>query len=166
MRSLTTMPAGAQAMRTVVRGVGGLSHAEWRSFHNERKTQEARGFVDGDLAEQFVDLARPQQEEVLAQEKTAGLDSESVLERVGGGDDVVERTLGAEVRLCREEDQEWMRCGVITKQAEWVAEHVVGMGRRKGQWLQVVVRGMQRTCALLWSAVFRVRSNCGCSTAG
>jgi uncharacterized membrane protein YgcG len=92
---------------------------------------------------------RPKPEEVLAQEKTAGLDSECVLERVGGGDDVVERTLGAEVQLFREEDQEWMRYGVITKQAEWVAEHVVGMGRRKGQWLQVVVRGMQRTCAAM-----------------
>jgi hypothetical protein len=65
---------------------------------------------------------RPKQEEVLAQEKAAGLDSACVLERVGKGNDVVERTLGAEVQLFREEDQEWMRYGVITKQAEWVAD--------------------------------------------
>jgi DNA damage-binding protein 1 len=44
------------AVRTVVHGVGGLSHVEWRSFHDERKTQEATGFIDGDLVEQFVDL--------------------------------------------------------------------------------------------------------------
>lgn len=91
MRSLTTMPAGAQAMRTVVRGVGGLSHAEWRSFHNERKTQEARGFVDGDLVEQFVDLARPQQEEVLAllnqTERSSSSASSMSLGDGGGGAD-------------------------------------------------------------------------------
>jgi hypothetical protein len=41
-----------------------------------------------------------------AGEKAAGLDSACVLERVGKGNDVVERTLGAEVQLFREEDQE------------------------------------------------------------
>lgn len=49
------------ALRKVVKGVGGLSHAEWRSFENERKVgtgrpEEQRCFVDGDLIEQFLDL--------------------------------------------------------------------------------------------------------------
>ena len=29
----------------VIRGVGGLKHSDWRSFCNERKTSEARGWV-------------------------------------------------------------------------------------------------------------------------
>jgi|EP01043_Picozoa_sp_COSAG02_P009326 DNA damage-binding protein 1 len=52
-------------MTKIVQGVGGLSHTEWRSFHNERKTQECRGFIDGDLVEMFLDLPRPKMEEVV-----------------------------------------------------------------------------------------------------
>ena len=52
-------------MTKVVQGVGGLSHSEWRSFHNERKTQECRGFIDGDLVEMFLDLPRSKMEEVV-----------------------------------------------------------------------------------------------------
>ncbi|GIL77367.1 hypothetical protein Vretimale_2808 [Volvox reticuliferus] len=44
------------ALRTVVRGVGGLSHEAWCAFSNHRHTAEARGFVDGDLIETFLDL--------------------------------------------------------------------------------------------------------------
>jgi hypothetical protein len=56
---------GQAAMTKIVQGVGGLSHTEWRSFHNERKTQECRGFIDGDLVEMFLDLPRPKMEEVV-----------------------------------------------------------------------------------------------------
>ncbi len=42
------------ALRGVIKGVGGLDHAAWRSFHNERTTADARGFVDGDLIEQVL----------------------------------------------------------------------------------------------------------------
>jgi hypothetical protein len=52
-------------MAKVIQGVGGLSHTEWRSFHNQRKTQECRGFIDGDLLEMFLDLPRPKMEEVV-----------------------------------------------------------------------------------------------------
>ena len=45
-------------LRKVIKGVGGLDHAHWRSFHSERTTQECRNFVDGDLIEQFLDLDR------------------------------------------------------------------------------------------------------------
>eukprot|EP00736_Rhodelphis_marinus_P012711 Rmarinus@m.8546 len=47
-----------KAMNKVVRGVGGLSHTEWRSFQNEKKTAEALNFLDGDLIESFLDLPR------------------------------------------------------------------------------------------------------------
>ncbi|XP_044976248.1 DNA damage-binding protein 1-like isoform X2 [Hordeum vulgare subsp. vulgare] len=40
-----------------VKGVGNLSHAEWRSFHNARRISYARNFVDGDLIESFLSLS-------------------------------------------------------------------------------------------------------------
>jgi len=92
---------------------------------------------------------RPPHKDVEEALRAASIDEEQVMERVGQGDTMVERKLGAELKCFREEDQEWMRCGVVTKQAEWVAEHVMGMGRRKGQWLEAVVRSKQQVCAKL-----------------
>ena len=43
-------------MRRAVRGVGGLDHAGWRAFANERGAAPGRGVVDGDLVEQFLEL--------------------------------------------------------------------------------------------------------------
>jgi DNA damage-binding protein 1 len=40
------------ALRKVVNGVGGFDHAQWRAFSNERTTNDAHGFIDGDLIEQ------------------------------------------------------------------------------------------------------------------
>lgn len=50
----------------VVKGVGGFSHEQWRSFSNERKTVEARNFLDGDLIESYLDLKRDKMEEVAS----------------------------------------------------------------------------------------------------
>lgn len=47
-----------------VKGVGNLSHAEWRSFCNARRTSYARNFVDGDLIESFLSLSPSQMVEV------------------------------------------------------------------------------------------------------
>uniref|UniRef100_A0A0D3GBK3 DNA damage-binding protein 1 n=1 Tax=Oryza barthii TaxID=65489 RepID=A0A0D3GBK3_9ORYZ len=47
-----------------IKGVGNLSHEQWRSFHNDKKTSEARNFLDGDLIESFLDLSRNKMEEV------------------------------------------------------------------------------------------------------
>eukprot|EP00189_Rhodosorus_marinus_P000629 CAMPEP_0113959938 /NCGR_PEP_ID=MMETSP0011_2-20120614/4431_1 /TAXON_ID=101924 /ORGANISM="Rhodosorus marinus" /LENGTH=1036 /DNA_ID=CAMNT_0000971323 /DNA_START=446 /DNA_END=3556 /DNA_ORIENTATION=- /assembly_acc=CAM_ASM_000156 len=52
------------AMRQVVTGVGGIKHKEWRSFSNERRTGEAKKFVDGDLIERFLDLDQVSMEKV------------------------------------------------------------------------------------------------------
>ena len=43
-------------LRKVVHGVGGLDHFEWRHFNNQRQKKPPRGFVDGDLIEQYLDL--------------------------------------------------------------------------------------------------------------
>lgn len=48
----------------VIKGVGGLSHEQWRSFSNERKTVDAKNFLDGDLIESFLDLSRNRMEEI------------------------------------------------------------------------------------------------------
>ncbi|XP_061415888.1 DNA damage-binding protein 1 [Lethenteron reissneri] len=50
----------------VIKSVGKIEHSFWRSFHNERKTEAATGFVDGDLIESFLDLSRPKMQEVVA----------------------------------------------------------------------------------------------------
>ncbi|XP_047333166.1 DNA damage-binding protein 1-like [Impatiens glandulifera] len=50
-------------MRKVIKGVGGLSHEQWRSFY-EKKTVDARNFLDGDLIESFLDLGRGRMEEI------------------------------------------------------------------------------------------------------
>ena len=44
------------ALRKVVNGVGGFDHAQWRAFSNERTTNDASGFIDGDLIEQARSL--------------------------------------------------------------------------------------------------------------
>jgi DNA damage-binding protein 1 len=53
------------SLARVIRGVGGLSHTEWRAFYNERRTAEATNFIDGDLVEAFLDLPRDKMEEVV-----------------------------------------------------------------------------------------------------
>lgn len=53
-----------EAMCETVRGVGGLAWAGWRSFTNERRTVDARGFVDGDLIELFLELSQENKDAV------------------------------------------------------------------------------------------------------
>ncbi|KAF2317850.1 hypothetical protein GH714_041167 [Hevea brasiliensis] len=51
-------------LRKVIKGVGGLSHEQWRSFNNEKKTVDAKNFLDGDLIESFLDLSRTRMDEI------------------------------------------------------------------------------------------------------
>lgn len=53
------------AMTKVVKGVGGFSHDEWRSFTNGRRTSPSSNFIDGDLLETYLDMPRDKQEEVV-----------------------------------------------------------------------------------------------------
>lgn len=43
-----------------------LDSGTWRSFHTERKTEQATGFIDGDLIESFLDLGRAKMQEVVS----------------------------------------------------------------------------------------------------
>ena len=38
--------------------MGGLAHIDWRSFDNDRKVQDSRGFIDGDLVERFCEVCQ------------------------------------------------------------------------------------------------------------
>lgn len=49
-----------------------LDSATWRSFHTERKTEPAMGFIDGDLIESFLDISRPKMQEVVANLQVRG----------------------------------------------------------------------------------------------
>lgn len=68
-------------LRKVVKGVGGLDHAAWRSFSNERRSEEARGFLDGDLLEQLLDLG-PAQQQHVAELMGDGTSAEELVRRV------------------------------------------------------------------------------------
>ncbi|XP_020628267.1 DNA damage-binding protein 1-like [Orbicella faveolata] len=48
----------------VIKSVGKIDHGFWRAFSNERRTEPAIGFVDGDLIESYLDLPRAKMEEV------------------------------------------------------------------------------------------------------
>ncbi len=50
-------------------GIGGMSHAAWRSFHNEHQTRPCSSFVDGDLVERFLDLKEAKAAEVAREMK-------------------------------------------------------------------------------------------------
>ncbi|KAK4399406.1 DNA damage-binding protein 1 [Sesamum angolense] len=66
-------------LRKVIKGVGGLSHEQWRSFYNEKKTVDARNFLDGDLIESFLDLSRNRMEEIS---KAMNIPVEELMKRV------------------------------------------------------------------------------------
>ena len=63
----------------MINGVGGLSHEQWRSFNNEKKTVDAKNFLDGDLIETFLDLSHSRMEKIG---KTMNTIVEELYERV------------------------------------------------------------------------------------
>lgn len=54
-----------KAMTQVIKGIGGFSHENWRSFATDRKRESCKYFLDGDLIESFLDLKRDKMEEVV-----------------------------------------------------------------------------------------------------
>ncbi|KAK3200331.1 hypothetical protein Dsin_023746 [Dipteronia sinensis] len=66
-------------LRKVIKGVGGLNHEQWRSFNNEKKTVDAKNFLDGDLIESFLDLNRIRMDEIS---KAMGVSVEELCKRV------------------------------------------------------------------------------------
>ncbi|CAI9167004.1 unnamed protein product [Rangifer tarandus platyrhynchus] len=56
------------------------------SFHTERKTEPATGFIDGDLIESFLDISRPKMQEVVA---NLQYDDGSGMKREATADDLI-----------------------------------------------------------------------------
>ncbi|KAF8930905.1 DNA damage-binding protein 1a [Dissophora ornata] len=52
-------------MSKVIKGVGGLDHAEWRKFRSDARTLPSTNFIDGDLIEVFLDLSQDEVNNVL-----------------------------------------------------------------------------------------------------
>jgi len=51
-------------LKKVIKGVRGLSHEQWRSFNNEKKTVGAKNFLDGYLIETFFDPSHSRMEKI------------------------------------------------------------------------------------------------------
>jgi DNA damage-binding protein 1 len=68
-----------QCLNKIIKGVGGLSHQHWRSFYNERKVEEASGFIDGDLIESYLDLKKEKMDQVA---QLMGMDPEDLSKQV------------------------------------------------------------------------------------
>ncbi|KAK2894921.1 hypothetical protein Q8A67_012150 [Cirrhinus molitorella] len=84
-------------LNKVIKSVGKIEHslypsaasltsATWRSFHTERKTEQATGFIDGDLIESFLDLGRAKMQEVVS---TLQIDDGSGMKREATVDEVI-----------------------------------------------------------------------------
>ncbi|NXR70023.1 DDB1 protein, partial [Rhadina sibilatrix] len=65
---------------------GACAGGTWRSFHTERKTEPATGFIDGDLIESFLDISRPKMQEVVA---NLQIDDGSGMKREATVDDLI-----------------------------------------------------------------------------
>ncbi|CAB1455273.1 unnamed protein product [Pleuronectes platessa] len=63
-----------------------ISRLRPRSFHTERKTEQATGFIDGDLIESFLDLGRAKMQEVVS---TLQIDDGSGMKREATVDEVI-----------------------------------------------------------------------------
>ncbi|KAJ8252016.1 hypothetical protein COCON_G00213280 [Conger conger] len=73
--------------RTARRAVASLTpRATWRSFHTERKSEQATGFIDGDLIESFLDLGRAKMQEVVS---SLQIDDGSGMKREATVDEVI-----------------------------------------------------------------------------
>lgn len=66
-RELYELLAALQdGLKKVIRGVGGFEWEAWRRFKDERRSEPATNFIDGDLVEQFLDLPPAKAAEVVA----------------------------------------------------------------------------------------------------
>ncbi|KAJ8248901.1 hypothetical protein GJAV_G00228990 [Gymnothorax javanicus] len=76
-------------LNKVIKSVGKIEHSLYpsqRSFHTERKTEQATGFIDGDLIESFLDLGRAKMQEVVS---SLQIDDGSGMKREATVDEVI-----------------------------------------------------------------------------
>jgi len=72
-------------MAQVIKPVGKIEHAFWRSFATERKVEPCEGFIDGDLIEAFLDLSNDKMREVVAglqMDDGSGMKKEATVEDI------------------------------------------------------------------------------------
>jgi len=53
-----------EELERTIRGVGGLSHRDWRAYHDERREEDSMGVIDGELVQCFLHLSHKQQETI------------------------------------------------------------------------------------------------------
>jgi len=89
---LPSFPSSSPSLRAcqVVKGVGGLSHEEYRRFLTDKAISDTQGFVDGDLIESFLELPTQRMEEVVELMRVEGVGGESktdaaLCDQAGGG---------------------------------------------------------------------------------
>ncbi|CAL8381251.1 unnamed protein product [Arctogadus glacialis] len=84
----SSTPTQGSVLFGTVNGMIGLvtSLSESWSFHTERKTEQATGFIDGDLIESFLDLGRTKMQEVV---NTLQIDDGSGMKREATVDEVI-----------------------------------------------------------------------------
>ncbi|KAI8830311.1 CPSF A subunit region-domain-containing protein [Chytriomyces cf. hyalinus JEL632] len=69
-----------QNLESHLPAVGEFSHAEWRTYQSEKRTQESTGFIDGDFVQQFANLSEVEMRAVFEGARNGGVavESESV----------------------------------------------------------------------------------------
>ncbi|KAI1895627.1 hypothetical protein AGOR_G00108180 [Albula goreensis] len=84
----SSTPTQGSVLFGTVNGMIGLvtSLSEGWSFHTERKTEQATGFIDGDLIESFLDLGRAKMQEVVS---SLQIDDGSGMKREATVDEVI-----------------------------------------------------------------------------
>eukprot|EP00980_Cylindrotheca_fusiformis_P029025 scaffold22701_cov123-Cylindrotheca_fusiformis.AAC.4 len=73
-----------RALQRIVPPVGNFSHQQFRAFNAEKRLHPSHGFVDGDLAESFLDLDKSTMQKVVDE---MNRDGGWELDDVGGGGD-------------------------------------------------------------------------------
>jgi len=68
-----------QSINQIIKGVGGFEHSQWRAFKTDKKVQPAKGFIDGDLVESFLDLSPGKMQEVAS---IVGVSVEDLCKRI------------------------------------------------------------------------------------
>ncbi|KAI9016775.1 CPSF A subunit region-domain-containing protein [Hyaloraphidium curvatum] len=68
-----TLESLQSSLAKSIHSAGSFGHASWRSFANEKRSNPAHHFIDGDLVEMFLELVPEQQEAVVE-----GMESQNV----------------------------------------------------------------------------------------
>jgi DNA damage-binding protein 1 len=68
-----------KSVLSTIKGIGGLSHSEWRAYNDNRKISPSSNFIDGDLIESILDFAPPDQQKLA---KSAGMEVDAMIKLI------------------------------------------------------------------------------------